>query len=268
MLPHYRFVCLYDNDRDRCFIGVLFLAASLIKGIGYMMGIIASEILITYFSKKDTPYSGLSVGKTWGISFVRFIIGFLLLEPYRIYFGHLASHGSATNIQLFIKITPVWALITFLFIQFHLNRSLKYELMQLQEINAGLEKKQAQAADESRGYETLDFVLPGTPALDSGRIAFINVIEHYSYIHYWQEGVLKKREIKMPLKDIISVLPDSLFMQIHRSYIVNISHITRFEKSGRSYDLFLKGIDTPVLVSRYRISEVLPRLAPFLDKAL
>jgi len=261
-------------------VGMLMLLTnSLIKALGYTAGMIVAEILITYFSKRNHPNSGISVGKIWLVSFFGFVVGFALLEPYRQFMGHLEHHGSENRFLFFLKISPVWVLITYMFIQFHMNKSLQTEVSQLQQINTSLEERQTRMKSsewveesESVGskFSTALFESPGTrnkQPFPSGQISYVNVIEHYCYIHHWVEGELQELELKLPLKEIIGRLPNDLFVQIHRSYLVNVGHIIQLKRDGRSFVLYLRGMDQPIPISRYRLSEVLPKLQPFLDKA-
>ena len=250
-------------------INPMLFTGSLLKAVAYTLGMIIAGTFISYFSNRKKPYSGLSVGKTWIVSFSGFTVGYLLLEPYRIYFGHMDLHGSDTAFQLFIKILPVWAVLTYLFVQLQLNRSMQFELTQLEKVNSNLKHNEASLLSEKANLISVNINLPGKlpgRTMDTGFISFVNVIEHYSYIHFWKDDILTKHEIKVPLKDIAAILPQESFVQIHRAYIVNIHHITGLKKAGRSYNLFLKGLDDPIPISRYRVSAVLPKLRPFLDK--
>ncbi len=109
--------------------------------------------------------------------------------------------------------------------------------------------------------------IPGKKGLrlDATAVSFVRVVEHYCYIHHWNQGQLNSLEVKLPLKEIQVLLPVQMFIQVHRSYLINLSHITRLKKVTRSYELFLRATEESIPISRYRLSEVLPRLQPFLS---
>jgi DNA-binding LytR/AlgR family response regulator len=248
---------------------------TVIKAFGYTFGLMGAEIAISHFSKQKNPYSGLSVGKAWLISLVGYTGGFLMLHPYRSHLGHLEYHGSENSFLFYLKITPIWAIITYFFLQFHLNRSLCKELEQLQKLNTGLQKlnqqpyHQADPKTKKAGSESI--LIPNKETgkavpIEISSITHINVIEHYSYLHFLQEGELKRVELKSPLKEIYERLPKEFFFQVHRAYLVNVQHIIKVKKIPRSYEITLNQLDTPIAISRYRLSEVLPRLELFLSE--
>lgn len=253
-------------------IGLLMLLlGSFIKAIGYTLGMVISKIVISYFSKRKSPYSGISVGQTWCISLLGFILGYIALEPYRVYLGHQEHHGSESDLSLLLKISPIWIIYTFAFVQYHMKQSIQAELLQLQEFNQSLPGKDTgmQPAESGVNHpggelsELLWFSPPGrkhSQDIDVNLITHINVIEHYCYLHYLAEGKPDKMEFKMPLKKIALLLPDHLFVQVNRSYIININYITGLNKVSRSYEISLSGCNDPISISRYRLSEVLPRL--------
>ena len=65
-----------------------------------------------------------------------------------------------------------------------------------------------------------------------------------SEIQYLQAGknyidvclVDKKHLVRGSLKDMMDLLPDSHFVQIHKSYVVNIAHVARFETAKVQMD--------------------------------
>lgn len=58
-----------------------------------------------------------------------------------------------------------------------------------------------------------------------------------------------------------SILPASYFARVHRTRIVNLAHVLRYERQGDGALLFLKGVAEPVPASRRTWSEVRTRLA-------
>lgn len=252
--------------------------SALIKGFCYMLGICFAEVAISFFSRKDLRLRGISVGKTWFVSFVGFCLGYLLLEPYRAQYGHLHHHGASNDLVLFVKISPIWFLLTLLFIQYHLKRSLNERVEQLDSVNKSLKTTLASGANDLKENSKADVGERGvrraqTIALPdkSGRtitlsvLSHVEVVEHYCYLHVHAQDDLSRIEVKSSLKQMHELLPKDLFVHVHRSFLVNLSHISHIEKIPRSYALYLKYSDEPINVSRYRISEILPQIEQFLE---
>ncbi len=60
-----------------------------------------------------------------------------------------------------------------------------------------------------------------------------------------------------------AVLPASHFVRVHRTCIVNLAHLLRYERQGDGALLFIKGAAEPVPASRRTWSDVRTRLAEF-----
>lgn len=61
-------------------------------------------------------------------------------------------------------------------------------------------------------------------------IVYIEIQSHYLQLTLYQST--DKPEIRARLRDFAAALPQSLFCQCHRSYIVNVDHIRRFTKDS------------------------------------
>ncbi len=82
-------------------------------------------------------------------------------------------------------------------------------------------------------------------------IAFLRSDEKYTLVAWRDEGRAAEGLIRTPLKDLLDQLDDEIFLQVHRSVVVNrnvISHFVRLE--NETGQLHLKGRDDVVPVSR------------------
>jgi two-component system LytT family response regulator len=84
--------------------------------------------------------------------------------------------------------------------------------------------------DQNTGQESLVikdsgeiFIIP------VAEIFFIEAFDYYIKVHYKTQFKLAR----IPLKDIMTRLPEHIFIRIHRSSIINISHLERIEKKGK-----------------------------------
>jgi DNA-binding LytR/AlgR family response regulator len=60
-------------------------------------------------------------------------------------------------------------------------------------------------------------------------------------------------------------LPEPLFAQGHRSFVVNLQRVKKIKKEGQTYQLFVDGIDGFLPASRHRASVFLPKLEAILN---
>ena len=160
------------------------------------------------------------------------------------------------RLRFVLQLLPVWALVTYFFIQPYLTEGLTAELVKLRDINALLE---AGAPGVSDVEAPIRFQSGKTSfTLEAQSIRNIAVDDHYCYVHYRQDDRYAKRDLAMPLRDALSLLPTE-FVQVHRSHIVNLRHIQSVRRKNRGIRLVLDG-DFEVPVSRHRLDQVLPSL--------
>ncbi len=107
----------------------------------------------------------------------------------------------------------------------------------------------------------------GSRWINPEQISHISVEDHYSRLFIKDHQGEKEMLIKRPLKTLLSQLPEGLFLQIHRSHVINLSYISKIKKSGRSYTLFLEKGAHALPVSRYRLPRILPYLQEYLSPA-
>ncbi len=199
----------------------------------------------------------IRVWHIWSVSLVVFVVGYYLL-PLDNLAAWIPDHGAGghANDVDFLQLLPVWALVTYFFIQPYLTEGLTAELVKLRDINALLE---AGAPGVSDVEAPIRFQSGKTSfTLEAQSIRNIAVDDHYCYVHYRQDDRYAKRDLAMPLRDALSLLPTE-FVQVHRSHIVNLRHIQSVRRKNRGIRLVLDG-DFEVPVSRHRLDQVLPSL--------
>ncbi|MFA5403548.1 MAG: response regulator transcription factor [Ignavibacteria bacterium] len=79
-------------------------------------------------------------------------------------------------------------------------------------------------------------------------IIYIESLEKYSKV-FTLDG--KKIVVRKLMKDWEEILPENLFIRIHRSTIINLDYVKKFEKwFNYSYRVFLDKVEEPFIVSR------------------
>jgi len=202
--------------------------------------------------------NGCYVWQIWVASGVGFVVGFYLIPIFDLVElladRDMARHSDPLG---FVQLLPVWILVTYLFIQPHLSETLRLELDRLREMNALLDRQgMGRAKTPSK---TVLFESGRTSfSLDASSIRNVAVEDHYCYVHYRSDGGFTKRDLLMPLRDVLAELPEG-FVQVHRSHIVNVTYVSAVRRKGRNIRLILEG-GFEVPVSRHRLEGLLPKL--------
>lgn len=90
------------------------------------------------------------------------------------------------------------------------------------------------------------------------QIGAISASDNYSEVHL-ADGA--RVFLRKSLKAWEDTLPNPPFMRVHRTQIVNLAHVTRYERDRDEHTLlFVAGLATPVPVSRERWGELRDRL--------
>ena len=82
-------------------------------------------------------------------------------------------------------------------------------------------------------------------------LLFIRSANNYIEV-FWKEGnFVKNQMVRCSMAYAEELLKEYKFIvKCHRSYIVNISHIDRFEGNLQGYKLYFDNIDFPIPVSK------------------
>ncbi|MDX1556705.1 MAG: LytTR family DNA-binding domain-containing protein [Xanthomonadales bacterium] len=126
--------------------------------------------------------------------------------------------------------------------------------------------RRAVRALEARGhYDSLNNALPPLLVREGDRttpvapasIIWVEAASQYARVHTGRSQHLVSR----PLADVASELPDTQFLRVHRSALVNLACIRHLRSDRGSYHLELSNGDV-VPVARSRRKEVLSKLRP------
>lgn len=140
----------------------------------------------------------------------------------------------------------------------HKNAVIETLIEQLNIKLGKVKQRDDETADRHEKEVSFPIVASGlTKHLAPSAITHITVCGHYLDVHY-QEGQNHERAcIRMSLNEAMEALPPDMFLQTHRSHIVNPDHVSGLLKKDRRYFVRLCGDLFLVPISRNSLSPVL-----------
>lgn len=175
--------------------------------------------------------------------------------------GKMVTEKSPNVELLIISAHPEWALDTFKIhpYDFHVKpidimafkRSVHQVLEQIED-SKKTERLQEKPTDGRLLVKTKKEIY----WIPYSRILFIEKIQKDVYIYTEDDSVV----IRQNISDIEKKLSSS-FLRVHKSYIVNIDHISKILEHGdRSYEIYFLNSDKTAFMSRYKASILFDRL--------
>ena len=270
------------------------IVAASFGGSQWLLG----EVSIFFFSspalKRGMQKSRIiTVGQQWPLVFINFLVGygvFVLANDIlvsQVYPEFIGVREEVRKWGLFLKILPLWFFIAFVVFQMEIKKNLAGSLEQARQINLLLEQRNREFAtaplgrststssqQASRSFSTSEsepqsLRIPGSNGADTlepGAISHISVEEHYSRIFVKTDQALEEIEVRISLKEALRQLPATTFIQIHRSHVINLAHVSHIEQYARSYRVFMGKHEVALPMSRHRVPKVLPILQEFLNR--
>lgn len=95
-------------------------------------------------------------------------------------------------------------------------------------------------------------------------ISHASIEDHYCRVYYLNNRGLRSILVRETLQGLISQAGGEVFLQIHRSHLVNRNHITAYKRKGGDHWVLLGPDRVPLPVSRRRRKEVKESLADVL----
>jgi DNA-binding LytR/AlgR family response regulator len=95
--------------------------------------------------------------------------------------------------------------------------------------------------------------------IDQEEIIFVSAQNKSTQIMIGRKPTIEIKTLE-PLKTLEARLDPSIFLRTHKSYIINIKHISRIEPSGQTYVVFFKNTSKMAFVSRNHLSSLYKRL--------
>ncbi|VAW86922.1 hypothetical protein MNBD_GAMMA16-785 [hydrothermal vent metagenome] len=232
------------------------------------------ELMLWAYLKGKTRKWSLSTGLFWlffsGVFILSFIIMFVTRNLLPITLDIWTQHIERDLGVIPWKILPVALLIGYLLMQIVRRYSLKQELTDLKELNEQLKVIQNGVAPldhetkESGVHDMSKFVLPYKGEnIYLNSTSVIRIESNENYCHVLIAPNEKQSEqcymARITLTEVSNQLPENLFLQVHRSHIINFSYVSNLIRQGRNFQLKLKNGDS-IPVSRSRIEQVQQRV--------
>ena len=251
-----------------------------------LLGLLIVDMGAAYLIRPWGAYERRTVGKMWLIFFASYLLNYLLerlfaykliglYEPMVLYLWEFPNQRPGI-ISEFLFILPFWMIITSLIMKIITSKQAQTEDLLREKIETILEEQARQKLSAPGNGDTETQPPPDEPHLqlptDTGvdpiyakNIGHVTAEDHYLRIFFHSGDELKNTLIRMPLKELLTRLPAERFIQIHRSHLVNIDHISGLKRSGRSARLSMKHGEFDLPVSRYRLPQLLPMLEGYLN---
>ena len=150
--------------------------------------------------------------------------------------------------------------LTTLFLKAHLLQqnlqaaiSTNQELQKIQTLKKDAPKADNQITLYSDTSESLSFNLPD--------LLFVEADDNYSTVTWKETEGIRKKLLRVNLKNIESQLNNSFALRCHRSFIVNVNAIIAISGNTNGYKLKIDGTDFSIPVSRPKGKEVMEKIS-------
>lgn len=256
---------------------------SLHKALIYALCLCAADVMARYLPQQWGDWDHRSLGKQWLIWCAGFLLGFAVhrlaglclicfYAPEIMNFSLAFPQTRPGTATLLLFAVPSWFAAVFVTLQIAkdkrpaaparagdpptgLGRGVHRQAPSQAAAQASADRPEA--APEG----SLELWSDARPVrLAHGRITHVSVEDHYCRIFFTKEDGLGNLLVRLPLKNILQELPESSFLQIHRSHLVNLGHASGIIKKGRANNLALGRLALELPISRYRLAQVHARL--------
>jgi DNA-binding LytR/AlgR family response regulator len=150
--------------------------------------------------------------------------------------------------------------LTTLFLKAHLLQqnlreaiTTNHELKKIQVLKKDAPKADNQITLYSDTSESLSFNLPD--------LLFVEADDNYSTVIWKEADVVRKKLLRVNLKNIETQLNNSFALRCHRSYIINVNAISAISGNTNGYKLRINGTDFSIPVSRPKGKEVMEKIS-------
>lgn len=255
---------------------------------------LAIETGARYWVKKKGPFR-IRMTTFWGVSFIGVLSGFLMvylnaqclgiekIYPDIFYFYTQHPSPQPQRISIFYKLILIpWIVAQIIYTQQEFKKRTDKELETIKQINQKLQSQPgpdrndsvipAVSGNEHSGEdsgETVFFELSsshGKVPIAIEDIGCISAADHYCELTIKNNDDSYKELTRLTIKEAITQLPGDIFIQVHRSHIVNLNHVDKIIKKGQTYRILMKHSKDEIPASRHRAQDFLPKFKKMLMK--
>lgn len=253
---------------------------SLHKALLFAFCFFGMDILADRLAPGWGAYLKRTVGHQWIIWAIGFIIGVLLLKslvircveyyaPEVFFYLKANPEKRAGLFEILTILLPIWSAAVFVALQVARSKD------QMKRLTGAMFMLPEESDPGTLSFPSPELKHPegalkmnqknGNGIINLADITHITVEDHYCRINYSTEKGLKNEMIRLPLKEMMQRLPNDFFIQIHRSHVVNVGHISHLAKEGREHKVVLRLFAVELPVSRHRFKHLEPRLKTVLE---
>jgi len=230
------------------------------KAIVY--GLLSSLGVLIVFGGVTNYFFNENKKENWLVKDHLFMIALLLLVITLLNYAYLILVAKKPSFFLsfsflsilFVKVIFLGVIPSVIITWIDYTMKLKQNLLQTQEYNALLNKSSTITSSKTihissaNKNEEID--------LDIDALLFIKSDGNYIEVYTNNQGLIEKKLYRMTLAVMEKELSEFSFLfRAHRSYIVNINNILFTKGNARNYQLFFKGVDESVPVSRNKFKD-------------
>lgn len=250
---------------------------SLHKAIVYTSCTLGADLIAHFLFYSWGAYHLRKVGKQWIIWSMGLSVGFylqqimvnkliILYAPNVVLYFRAHPDERVSVLTMLLVLTPYWCSVLFITMWVAISKQ------RIQKVSDSLfvtQKEKERNINENvstdRSATLVDGILNfqennGDTAIAFADITHVTVEDHYCNINYVNNSGINNKMIRLPLKEMMLKLPTDHFLRIHRSHVVNVSHISHLNKCGRDYKIILHNQQTELPISRSRFKHLLPLL--------
>jgi DNA-binding LytR/AlgR family response regulator len=186
----------------------------------------------------------------------------------------MEKHVQAVQTNMSWHVLPVALLIAYIAYQVMRKHYLARQIAGLRQINHELEMARDEHRQDPGGHDTAREQTSTVISVPSNGVeislhveSILRVQADENYCHVvadvGTDEPSRRYMVRMTLTEALALLPEELFLQTHRSHLVNLRYVTEVIRDGRHRELRLTTGER-VPVSRARIGSVQSRISDFL----
>ncbi len=248
---------------------------SLHKAAIYTICMLGADILAHHLAPSWGAYKERTVGRQWLIWSMGLAVGFVLQRtmirslvvfyaPDVVAYFMTQPQTKLSTATVLMILIPYWVVVLFLTMRLARSKQRIQQQADALTVTPGDNAlKGVSPAAKSENQPTGSLKLGddnGNETIALADITHVTVEDHYCHVNYTTGNGIKRKMIRLTLKDLLKKLPREHFLRIHRSHVVNMGHISRLARNGRDHKIVLQCFDVELPVSRSRFKHLQPWL--------